>query len=109
VNKTPPRHTQTPHPDKLVWVAHDTRPRQAPIRGLSGCVVCGPSESGSSDIEKLSGCQLMLDFIPPKETQAERCRRILKALPRGLVVPASELRFDYDRASTIATRQEADR
>jgi len=51
--------------------------------------------------------QRQLPFPKPTETQIERCRRILAALPTGLVRPASELQFDYDKASDIATRQEA--
>jgi len=44
--------------------------------------------------------------LPAAESQTARCRRILAALPTGLVVPASELQFDYNQATALATRQQ---
>jgi len=53
--------------------------------------------------------QQRLPFPKPTETQIERCRRVLSLLPAGAVVRASELRFDYEAATVLATRQEAER
>jgi len=45
--------------------------------------------------------------VQAAESQAARCRRILSALPRGLVCKASEFEFDYNQATALATRQTA--
>lgn len=50
--------------------------------------------------------QLELEFTPQKETRAERCKRLLSGDLGHVVKPASELMFDYDKATAIATRRQ---
>jgi len=51
--------------------------------------------------------KINLLFPRPAESQAERCRRVLAAMPVGTVVLASELRFDYAKATKIAAARKA--
>ena len=48
--------------------------------------------------------QLQLPFKPSKETTVERCRHLLSGELGRVVRPASELEFDYEKASRIAGR-----
>ena len=45
--------------------------------------------------------QLRLPFPSPKETQTERCRRVLSGVPAGKVWTATKV-FDYAQASATA-------
>jgi len=49
--------------------------------------------------------QQRLPFELAKESQAERCQRVLAGIPK--VQRASSMLFDYESATKLASRQEA--